>query len=339
MSVPPELADMSLEHCVTIEDVRAAGGVLRGHARVTPVFTSGVIDDLAGARVYLKCENFQRVGAFKFRGAFHAMSRLGRGERGVLAYSSGNHAQAVACAAGELGVPALIVMPENAPRIKRLATEAYLSRAPAGSAVVEYDPAREAREELSARLAEELGLTIIPPYDHPDVIAGQGTAALELFEEVGALDALYVPCGGGGLLSGSGVVARSQAPSCRVVGVEPEAGDDAGRSFRARRLHTVRNPATIADGARTPYLGRHTFPLVLGHVDEFATVSDRELAAGMRLLLERLKILAEPTGVLGLAGLLAARKRGVSVGARVGVIVSGGNIDLHELPGVLALAE
>ena len=307
---------------MSFEDVQAAAARLQGIAHRTPVATSRTLDERLGASVFLKCENLQRMGAFKFRGAYNAVARLGPGDRarGVLTYSSGNHAQATALACRLLGARATIVMPENAPRAKRCATEGY------GARIVAYDPAREKREEVAERLRQDGDPVLIPPYDHADVIAGQGTAARELFEEVGALDVLLVPCGGGGLLSGSALAARALAPSCRVVGVEPELADDATRSFRTGTLQTVSNPPTIADGARTPSLGTLTFPLVRANVDDMATVSDDDLVRAMRFAFERLKLVVEPTGVLGLAAALSGR---VSArGKRVGVILSGGNVDL-----------
>ncbi len=338
--------DMSLVGSVTLTDVRAAAARLEGIARRTPVMTSRSFDDATAARVFFKCENLQRVGAFKFRGAYNALAMIveaadsGNTPRaaGVLAYSSGNHAQAVALAASLLDIPAVIVMPDNAPRVKLDATRAYLARAPEGSEIVLYDHATTVREELAQQLASQRGLTIVPPYDHPDVIAGQGTVALELFEEVGGLDWLFVCCGGGGLLSGCAVVSKALCPGCRVVGVEPEAGDDATRSFYDGVLRTVQNPATIADGARTPYLGRFTFPLVRTHVDEMMTVNDAELAAAMALCMERLRVVVEPTGALAAAGAL---KRGQDsenriAGSRVGVVLSGGNVDLTAVSGLVA---
>jgi threonine dehydratase len=307
---------------VSFEDVQAAAERLQGIAHRTPVATSRTLDERLGASVFLKCENLQRMGAFKFRGAYNAVARLSATERarGVLTYSSGNHAQAIALACRLLGAQATIVMPENAPRAKRCATEGY------GARIVAYDPAREKREEVAERLRRDGDPVLIPPYDHADVIAGQGTAARELFEEAGALDLLLVPCGGGGLLSGSALAARALAPSCRVVGVEPELADDATRSFRTGTLQTVSNPLTIADGARTPSLGSLTFPLVRANVDDMATVSDDDLVRAMRFAFERLKLVVEPTGVLGLAAALGGR---VSArGKRVGVILSGGNVDL-----------
>ena len=307
---------------VSFEDVQQAAGRLKGIAHLTPVATSRTLDERLGARLYLKCENLQRAGAFKFRGAYNAVSKLSPQERsrGVLTYSSGNHAQATALACRLLGTQATIVMPENAPAAKRRATEGY------GARIVAYDPAREKREEVAERLRREGDPVLIPPYDHADVIAGQGTAARELIGEVGTLDLLLVCCGGGGLLSGSALAARALAPGCRVVGVEPELADDATRSFRTGVLQTVSNPPTIADGARTPSLGTLTFPLVLQNVDEMATVSDDDLVRAMRFVWERMKLVVEPTGVLGLAAALSGR---VDVrGKRVGVILSGGNVDL-----------
>ena len=307
---------------VSFEDVQAAAERLQGIAHRTPVATSRTLDERLGASLFLKCENLQRMGAFKFRGAYNAVARLSAKERarGVLTYSSGNHAQATALACRLLGAQATIVMPQNAPRAKRCATEGY------GARIVDYDPACEKREDVAERLRKDGDPVLIPPYDHADVIAGQGTAARELIEEAGALDLLLVPCGGGGLLSGSALAARALAPSCRVVGVEPELADDATRSFRTGTLQTVSNPPTIADGARTPSLGTLTFPLVRANVDDMATVSDDDLVRAMRFAFERLKLVVEPTGVLGLAAALAGR---VDVrGKRVGVILSGGNVDL-----------
>ncbi|MCG6924049.1 MAG: threo-3-hydroxy-L-aspartate ammonia-lyase [Acidobacteria bacterium] len=307
---------------VTFEDVVRAAQRLEGVAHRTPVVTSRTLDERLGASVFLKCENLQRVGAFKFRGAYNAIARLSPEERarGVLTYSSGNHAQAIALASRLLGVSATIVMPGNAPVAKRRATEGY------GASIVSYDPAKEKREDIAERMVGESGLALIPPYDHADVIAGQGTAARELLEDVGKLDLLVVPCGGGGLLSGSALSARDLSPGCRVVGVEPEAGDDATRSFKTGVLHTVHNPSTIADGARTPYLGKLTFPLILENVDDMVTVADDDLVRSMRFVWERMKLVVEPTGVLALA---AAMHGKVEVaGRRVGIILSGGNVDL-----------
>jgi threonine dehydratase len=307
---------------VTYDDVQAAAERLRGAAHRTPVATSRTLDERLSARLFLKCENLQRAGAFKFRGAYNATAKLTPAERarGVLTYSSGNHAQAIALACRLLGAQATIVMPENAPAAKRRATEGY------GARIVAYDPAKANREEIAEALRREGDPVLVPPYDHADVIAGQGTAARELLEDAGSLDLLLVPCGGGGLLSGSALSARALAPRCRVVGVEPELADDATRSFRTGTLHTVKNPPTIADGARTPSLGTLTFPLVRQNVDDMVTVSDDDLVRAMRFVWERMKLVVEPTGVLGLA---AALRRKVDVdGKRVGVILSGGNVDL-----------
>ena len=308
----------------TFDDVLAASQRLAGVANRTPVLTSRTCNARIGAEVFFKCENFQRAGAFKFRGAYNALAQLDTAERarGVITYSSGNHAQAMALAGSLLGVPTTIVMPADAPEVKLAATRGY------GGRIVTYDREREDREAIGRRLSAEGGLTLIPPYDHRDIIAGQGTAALELFDEVGALDLLLVCCGGGGLLSGCALSARARSRSCRVVGIEPEAGDDATRSFKTGTLHTVHNPQTIADGARTSSLGTLTFPLVLANVDDMVTVPDSAIARAMFFLQERMKIVVEPTGALAAAALL----EGVvpAGGRRVGVIISGGNLDLQK---------
>ena len=311
--------DVSL--AVAYADIEAAAGRLAGHAHRTPALTSRTVDERTGARLF-KCENFQRMGAFKFRGAFNALSQLSADERGrgVLAYSSGNHAQAVAVAGRMLGVRVTIVMPADAPAVKLEATRGY------GAEVVLYDKRFEVREEVAERVARERGLAMIPPFDHAHVIAGQGTAAKELIEDAGPLDYLFVPVSGGGLISGCAVAAAHLAPGCKVIGVEPDAGDDATRSFRTKTLQTCHNPDTIADGARTHSLGKLTFPLVLRYVHDMVTVSDAELARAMFYLWERMKIVVEPTGTLGAAGLF---ERGLPVaGKKVGVILSGGNVDL-----------
>jgi threonine dehydratase len=307
---------------LTYEDIVDAARRIDGIAHRTPVFTSRTLDERLGARVFLKAENLQRMGAFKFRGAMNAILKLGdeARRRGIVAYSSGNHAQAIALASRLVGAQATIVMPKDASRAKRSATEGY------GARIVEYDPETEVREEVARRVAADGNPVLIPPFDHADVIAGQGTAARELFDEVGLLDLLLVPCGGGGLLSGSAVAARRLSPDCRVIGVEPEAGDDATRSFRTGTLQTVKNPKTIADGARTASLGELTFPLVRQNVDDMLTVSDEDLVHSMRFVWERMKLVVEPTGVLGLAA--AFRGKLAVAGKRVGVIVSGGNVDL-----------
>lgn len=277
-----------------------------------------------------KCENLQRIGAFKFRGAYNALSLLPppQKEQGVITYSSGNHAQAVALSGRLLGISTTIVMPENAPAVKLEATRGY------GAEVVTYDPETTAREELGQHLAEERGLTLIPPYDHPHVVAGQGTVADELFDQVGALDALLVCVGGGGLLSGCAIAARHHAPECTVIGVEPDAADDAARSFHTGNLHTVHNPDTVADGARTPSLGEITFPLVRAYADDLVTVSDRAIVHAMRFVWERMKLVIEPTGALAASALFDGTVSGN--GRRIGVILSGGNVDLHRATDLFA---
>jgi threonine dehydratase len=310
-------------------DIAAAAERLAGHARRTPVMTSRTVDERTGARVFFKCENFQRMGAFKFRGAFNALAQLTPEQKrsGVLAYSSGNHAQAVALAGTLLGVNTVIVMPQDAPQVKLEATRGY------GAEVITYDPATARREELAAGIAGERGMTVIPPYNHAQVVAGQGTAAMELIEETGPLDFLLVPCGGGGLLSGCAVAASHWSPGCKVIGVEPEAGDDATRSFRSKTLQTCRDPDTIADGARTPSLGTITFPLVLHYVHDMLTVSDAELLRSMFWIWERMKIVIEPTGALAAAALLEGKLDGRHdyKGRRIGVVISGGNADIKAL--------
>jgi threonine dehydratase len=305
---------------VNFDSVREAARRLKGQAHVTPVMTSRTLDERVGATVHLKCENFQRTGAFKFRGAYNAISRLApeARRRGVVTFSSGNHGQAVALVGRLLKVPVTVVMPADAPAIKRAATEGY------GARVVTYDLKETTREAVAKDLQASGGFTVIPPFDHPDVIAGQGTAALELMETVGPLDLVLTPCGGGGLLSGTAIAAKGLAPGCRVAGIEPELADDATRSFRTGVLQTVYNPPTIADGTRTASLGKITFPLVQRFVDEMQTVSEAAIAAAVRFCFERLKIVVEPSGVLGLAALLSGA---VSARGRVGVILSGGNID------------
>ncbi|MDW8469075.1 MAG: threo-3-hydroxy-L-aspartate ammonia-lyase [Burkholderiales bacterium] len=306
---------------VGYDDIARAHARLAGVARRTPVLCSATVDAITGARVFFKCENFQRMGAFKFRGAWNALAQLSdeAKRRGVIAYSSGNHAQAVALAAKLLGVPATIVMPADAPRVKLEATRGY------GASIVTYARG-ESREEIAKRLAAERGLTLVPPFDHPHIVAGQGTAAKELIEDAGPLDLLLVPCGGGGLLSGCAVAARHLCPSIRVIGVEPAAGDDGARSFRAKTLVRVEDPQTIADGARTPSLGELTFRLILAHVADIVTVADAPLLRWMFFLWERMKIVVEPTGALAAAALLEGTVP--ARGLRVGVIVSGGNVDL-----------
>lgn len=307
---------------VTFDEVQSAARCIVHAAHRTPVATSRLLDEVCRNRMFLKCENLQRAGAFKFRGAFNAVSRLGDPEkaRGIVTFSSGNHAQAVALVSRILGVHATIVMPANAPSMKLAATRAY------GAEVITYDPAGAQRETIARGIAAERGCSVIPPFDHPDIIAGQGTAALELLQETRQLDYLFVPCGGGGLLCGSAIAAKHLAPACKVVGVEPAAGDDATRSFRTGVLQTVHNPDTIADGARTPSLGKFTFPLVCRHVDDMISVADGDLVRTMQFVWTRMKLIVEPTGVLGLAAVF--NQRYPIEGKNVGVILSGGNVDI-----------
>jgi threonine dehydratase len=313
----------------TYDDVAAASERLAGHAHRTPVLRSSTADARWGAQFFFKCENFQRMGAFKFRGAFNALSRFDAAQRkaGALAFSSGNHAQAVALSARLLGMPAVIVMPLDAPAAKVTATRGY------GAEVVTYDRFTEDREAIAKRLATERGMTLIPPYDHPDVIAGQGTAAKELIEEVGPLDALYVCLGGGGLTSGSALAAHALSPGCKVYGVEPEAGNDGQQSLRAGHIVRIETPKTIADGAQTQYLGAYTFGIIRRDVADIRTVSDAQLVDGMRFFAERMKMVVEPTGCLAFAGAVADAP--ALQGAKVGVIVSGGNVDLARYAALL----
>jgi threo-3-hydroxy-L-aspartate ammonia-lyase len=295
----------------TYDDVAAAAGRIAGHAHRTPVLTSSTADAELGARVFFKCENFQRMGAFKFRGAYNA--------------------QAISLAATLLGMPAVIVMPHDAPAAKVAATKGY------GGSVVVYDRYREDREAIGRKLADERGMTLIPPYDHPDVIAGQGTAVKELIDEVGPLDALFVCLGGGGLLAGSALAARALAPECRIYGVEPEAGNDGQQSFRSGRIVHIETPRTIADGAQTLHLGEHTFPIIRRDVADILTATDGELVEAMRFFAERMKMVVEPTGCLGFA---AARRLGKDAlaGKRIGIVISGGNVDLSRFAELVGAA-
>ena len=307
---------------VTYEDLAAAHERIKPVAKRTPVLTSSTIDALTGAKVHFKCENFQRMGAFKFRGAYNALSQLTpeQKKKGVVAFSSGNHAQAVALSGRMLGVPATIVMPTDAPPVKLEATRGY------GAEVVLYDASNEDRAKIAEKLAAERGLTVIPPFDHPHILAGQGTAAKELIEDAGPLDLLIVPCGGGGLLSGCSIAAKQLSPSCKVIGVEPAAGDDGLRAFRAGKLVSVPLPQTIADGARTMSLGALTFSIIQKNVHDFLTVTDDELLKWMFFLWERMKMVVEPTGALAAAALLQGKID--AKGKKVGVVISGGNVDL-----------
>lgn len=305
----------------TLSSVREAAERLAGVANRTPVVESRTLNGRVGAEVFVKCENLQRSGSFKFRGAYNAIARLSADERsrGVLAYSSGNHAQALALAGRLLAVPTAIVMPNNAPRAKLAATRGY------GAEVILYDPMTRIREEVAAQIQRERGSVLIPPYDHPDVVSGQGTAALELFQEVGDLDLLITPCGGGGLLSGS-ALAASEHTGCRVVGAEPELADDAARTFRTGVVQRVHNPPTIADGLRTPYLGEVTWPVIREHVSDIVTVTEAQIVEAMRFLWTRMKLVVEPSGAVPLAALLS--RADLPQAARIGLIVSGGNVDL-----------
>jgi threonine dehydratase len=321
---------MSMLSLPAYADVMQAAARIDGVANRTPVLTSRTADAALGARVFFKCYNLQRMGAFTFRGAYNALSRFTPAQRaaGVVAFSSGNHAQAIALAARLLDMPATIVMPHDAPAAKVAATRGY------GGQVVLYDRYTQDREQIGRELAERHGLTLIPPYDHPDVIAGQGTAAKELFEETGPLDALFVCLGGGGLLAGSALAARALAPACKIYGVEPEAGNDGQQSFRLGAIVHIDTPQTIADGAQTQHLGELTFPIIRRDVDDILTATDAELVDCMRFFAERMKLVVEPTGCLGFAA--ARRMRDELAGKRVGVILSGGNIDLARLAGFLA---
>ncbi|EML2224187.1 threo-3-hydroxy-L-aspartate ammonia-lyase [Klebsiella aerogenes] len=310
-------------------DVAAAAQRIADYANRTPVMTSRTLDERYSAQLFLKCENFQRMGAFKFRGAMNALQQFSPAQKraGVVAFSSGNHAQAIALAAKLLGIPATIVMPHDAPAAKVAATRDY------GGKVVFYDRYTEDREQIGRDLSQQHGFTLIPPYDHPHVIAGQGTAAKELIEEVGPLDALFVCLGGGGLLSGSALAARHLSPGCKVYGVEPEAGNDGQQSFRCGSIVHIETPKTIADGAQTQHLGQYTFPLIQQHVDDILTVSDDELVASMKFLAERMKMVVEPTGCLGFA---AARNAMAQLrGKKVGIIISGGNVDMSRYSALL----
>ncbi|MFP3549933.1 threo-3-hydroxy-L-aspartate ammonia-lyase [Paraburkholderia sp. SIMBA_049] len=308
----------------TYDDVVAASKRLEGVAHRTPVLTSRTVNEMFGAEVFFKCESLQRMGAFKFRGAFNALSKFDEQQRrqGVVAFSSGNHAQAVALSARLLGMPATIVMPQDAPQIKVEATKGY------GGNVVLYDRYKEDREQIGRDLAQKHGLTLIPPYDHPDVISGQGTAAKELFDEVGPLDAFFVPLGGGGLLSGSALSTRALSPDCALYAVEPEAGNDGQQSFRSGKIVHIDTPKTIADGAQTQHLGEYTFPIIQRDVTDVLTASDAELVDCMRFFAARMKIVVEPTGCLSFAA--ARQMKDKLKGKRIGVLISGGNVDVQK---------
>ncbi len=310
------------------DKIEEARKKLMGIAHKTPVINSRTLNKLVNAEVFLKCENFQRTGAFKFRGAYNAISKLSNQERqkGVITYSSGNHAQAVALVGKLLNIKTIVVMPKNSPVIKIAATQGY------GAEIIFYNSETEVRENVATDLIEKHGYNLIPPFDHYDIVAGQGTAALELFDEAGKLDQILAPCGGGGLLSGTAIASKKMNSSCKVIGVEPELADDAAKSFYSKTLHTIKNPKTIADGTRTASLGKITFPLVLEYVDGMRTVSEKEIIEAVKFLFFRLKLVVEPSGALGVAALLSSK---VSVAGRVGVIISGGNIDAATMKMIL----
>jgi threonine dehydratase len=310
------------ELAISYEDIVHAHERLAGVAYRTPVLTSTTANEMTGAQLFFKCENFQRMGAFKFRGAYNSLAQFTPQQRaqGVVAFSSGNHAQAIALSARMLGMPAVIIMPIDAPEVKIAATRGY------GAEVVLYDRYTEDREAIGRRIAEERGLSLIPPFDHPHVMAGQGTCAKELIDEVGVLDVLLAPLGGGGLLSGCATAAKAMLPNCKVIGVEPEAGNDGQRSFRSGKIVHIETPNTIADGTQTQQLGQLTFPVLQQKVDDILTVTDAELVEAMKFFAGRMKMLVEPTGCLGAA--VAFGKQLDLRGKRVGIVISGGNIDL-----------
>ncbi|CRY03635.1 threo-3-hydroxy-L-aspartate ammonia-lyase [Yersinia enterocolitica] len=310
---------------ICYDDIVQAHQRITGVALKTPVLTSSTANEQTGAQLFFKCENFQHMGAFKFRGAYNALVKLSPQQqaKGVIAFSSGNHAQAIALSARKLGIRAVIVMPKDSPAVKIAATRGY------GGEVVLYDRYLEDREAISNKLAQKQGLTLIPPYDYPDVMAGQGTAAKELFEEVGELDVLLVPLGGGGLLSGCATVAKALYPNCQVIGVEPAAGNDGQQSFRSGKIVKIETPVTIADGAQTAALGHYTFPVIQERVDNILTATDDQLISAMKFFTSRMKIVVEPTGCLGAA--VAFGDQLDLRGKRVGVIISGGNVDLARL--------
>ena len=304
------------------DDVCAAAERIQGHAHRTPVMTSHTVNQELGAEVFFKCENLQRTGAFKFRGAFNALARFDQKQRsaGVVTFSSGNHGQAIALSARLLGLPATVLMPQDTPASKIAATRNY------GGNVVLYDRYQDDREQICRDLSDKQGLTLISPYDHPDVIAGQGTAAKELLEEVGPLDAFFVCLGGGGLLSGSALSTKALAPDCALYGVEPQAGNDGQQSLRLGAIVHIETPKTIADGAQTQHLGHYTFAIIRRDVDDILTVSDDQLVECMRFFASRMKLVVEPTGCLGFAA--ARNMQSELQGKRVGVLISGGNVDL-----------
>ncbi|WP_444994701.1 threo-3-hydroxy-L-aspartate ammonia-lyase [Aliikangiella sp. IMCC44359] len=310
------------------EQIKAASQSLIGHANQTPVFTSSTLDNQLNANLFFKCENFQKVGAFKFRGAFNSISQLSsqEKEKGVIAYSSGNHAQAIACVGHMLGVKTTIVMPSDAPSIKLAATRGY------GAQVITYNPQTQTRESVAEEILQQNDLTLIPPFDHPNVIAGQGTVAYEFFQSHPQLSTIIAPCGGGGLLSGTAIAAKHMNPECQVVGVEPELANDATLSFQTGKLHVKPNPPTIADGTRTASLGGLTFPIILQNVDQMVTVTEAAIKEAVRFFFARMKMVVEPSGALGLAALMSGA---IKPKGNIGVIISGGNIDSKTMAEIL----
>lgn len=314
----------------TYKDIAQAHQRILPYLNKTPVLTSRTINELTGAQFYFKCENFQRMGAFKFRGAMNALSQFTAEQRknGVVTFSSGNHAQAIALSAKLLGIPATIIMPEDAPKAKMDATKGY------GGRVITYNRYTEDREKIGQQLAQKEGLTLIPPYDHPHIIAGQGTAVKELFDEIGELDMLFVPLGGGGLLSGSLLSTKALSPDCKIFGVEPLAGNDGQQSLRKGEIIHIDTPKTIADGAQTQHLGNYTFEIIRNNVDDILTATDEELISAMQFYAQRMKMIVEPTGCLSLA---AARQFGDKLkGKKIGIIISGGNVDIAQYGHFLA---
>jgi threo-3-hydroxy-L-aspartate ammonia-lyase len=309
--------------------IESAHELLKGVANRTPVLHSESLNQQLGTEVFFKCENFQKVGAFKFRGAYNAISRLSDSQKqaGVIAYSSGNHAQAVALVGKMLGVSSTIVMPNNAPKLKLAATKGY------GAKVVVFDPQETTREAIAEQVNKDNALTLIKPFDNQDVIAGQGTVAYEFAQKIPNLNMMLAPCGGGGLLSGTAVATKSIQPHCKVIGIEPELADDATKSFYSGILHSNPNPPTIADGTRTTSMGEITFPMVREHVDEMKTVSEQAIKEAVKFMFYRMKLVVEPSGALGLAALLSGS---VKVRGRIGIIVSGGNVDGATMSDILA---
>ena len=309
----------------TIKEIREAAERIRPFAHRTVVLSCETLNKLSGAEIFFKCENFQKCGAFKIRGATNAVFSLSdeEAERGIATHSSGNHAAAVALAAQWRGVKAYVVMPENAPDVKRVAVAGY------GAQIIPCKPTLQAREEGLAEVVERTGATFIHPYNNYRVIAGQGTCALELCEEVEGLDVVMAPVSGGGLISGTAITVSAVLPGGKVIGAEPEMADDAYQSLRAGKIIPIKNPDTIADGLRT-MLGELTFPIIRKYVEKIVTVSEEAIIEAMRLIWERMKIIVEPSAAVPLGALLSKRKE--IAGKRIGIILSGGNVDLTKLP-------